>query len=93
LTWDVIFASTLAASYVDATSQSAAELEASRKSAKYANLEQSHIFQLLAFENVAYMKRVFISKQQISSVSGDDFEDRFLFQRQRQSALQCHIIE
>jgi len=45
LTWDVTVASTLTASYVDATSRSAGaavELAASRKSAKCANMEQSH---------------------------------------------------
>jgi len=50
LTWDVTVVSTLAASYVDVTSRSVGtvtEVAASRKSAKYATLEQSHIFQPL----------------------------------------------
>jgi len=51
---DVTVASTLAASYVDVTGI-VAELAASRKSAKYANLQQSHTVQPLAVENVGFV--------------------------------------
>jgi hypothetical protein len=89
LTWDVTVASTLAASYVDDTARSAgaaAELAAIRKIAKYSNLEQSHIFQPLAFENLGTMNDTcidFINNlgNKISSVTGDCMEARFLFQR------------
>jgi hypothetical protein len=58
LTWDVTVASSLAASYVDHTARSAgaaADMAALRKSAKYSNLELTHNFQPLAFENLGTM--------------------------------------
>ena len=57
-----------------------------RKSAKYADLEMSYVFQPLAFENLGPMNESaikFFSElgQKISSVTGDNLECRFLFQR------------
>jgi hypothetical protein len=89
LTWDVTVACTLAASYIDSTSRvagAAADLAAIRKSTKYANLEPTHIFQPLAFENLGTMNQSCYDffcnlGNKISSVTGDCFESRFLFQR------------
>ena len=60
MTWDVTVSSTLAptASYVEATSRTAgaaAELADVRKSANYSNLETTHVFQPLDFENLGPM--------------------------------------
>jgi len=58
LTWDVNVVHTLADSYVIHSSRSAgaaAELAASRKSAKYADLLQSHLFQPIAVETLGSM--------------------------------------
>jgi len=58
LTWDVTVVHTLADSYVSQTSRStgaAAELAASRKSAKYADLLQSHLLQPIAVETSGSM--------------------------------------
>jgi len=82
ITWDVTVASTSAAFYVDQTSRSASTA-AELASVKYANLEQSHIFQPLAFENFGSMIEycyVFISNfgHKMSSVSGDHLDGRFL---------------
>jgi len=103
LTWDVTVSSTLAASYIESTSRTAgaaAELADIRKSAKYANLEPTHVFQPLAFENLGSMNESaikFFSElgQKISSVTGDNLECRFLFQRlsisiQRFNAILLH---
>ena len=89
LTWDVTVASTLTSSYVDTTAWfagAAAEIAAVRKSAKYPILEQSYIFQPLAFENVGTMNEScydFICDlgNNIFSVTGDCLDARFLFQR------------
>ena len=103
LTWDVTVSSTLAASYIESTSRTAgaaAELADIRKSAKYANLEPTHVFQPLAFENLGSMNESaiqFFSElgQKISFVTGDNLECRFLFQRlsisvQRFNAILLH---
>jgi len=53
LTWDVTVVSTLAASYLSSSAQSAgaaADLAASRKEAKYTSLTNSCIFQPIAVE-------------------------------------------
>ena len=58
LTWDVTVATTLADSYVNASANSAggaAEMAASRKSAKYADLSASYIFQPIALETLGPM--------------------------------------
>ena len=89
--------------YVDSTSRNAgaaAELADIRKSAKYANLEPTHIFQPLAFENLGTMNESGINffsalDVKISSVTGDNLETRYLFQRlsvsvQRFNAILLH---
>jgi len=89
LTWDVTVVHTLADSYVNQTSRSAgaaAKLAASRKSAKYADLLQSHLFQLIAVETSGSMDCFTASfftdfGRKISSVSGKLREASFLFQR------------
>jgi len=80
---------TLADSYVNQTSHSAdsaAELAASGMSAKYADLLQSHLFQLTAVETSGSMNSstaTFFTDlcHKISSVSGEVREASFLFQR------------
>ena len=53
LAWDVTVICPLAASYISGyTSGAAAELAASRKCTKYANLPNSYIFQPIAFKNI-----------------------------------------
>jgi len=89
LTWDVTVVHTLADSCVSQTSRSAgaaAELAASRKSAKYADLLQSHLFQSIAVETSSSMDSstaTFFTDfgRKISSVSGEVREASFLFQR------------
>ena len=104
LTWDVTVATTLADSYINASANSAgaaAEMVASRKSAKYADLPASYIFQPIALETLGPMNSsamefftVLGRKIGVSS-SGDDRERRFLFQRlsmalQRYNAILLH---
>ena len=58
LTWDVTVVCPLAESYIgdSATNAgSAAEAAATRKAAKYAGLERTHIFQPVAVENLGTM--------------------------------------
>jgi hypothetical protein len=103
LTWDVTVSSTLAASYVDLTSRTAgaaAELADTRKSAKYADLEEKYIFQPLAFENLGPINNSAIEfladlGRKISTLTGECMEGRFLFQRlsisiQRFNAILLH---
>jgi len=79
LMWDVTVVHTLEDSYVSQTSRSAgaaAELAASRKSAKYADLLQSHLFQPIAVETSGSMDSstaTFFTDLgcKISSVSGE----------------------
>jgi len=79
LTWEVTVIHTLADSYVSQTSRStdaAAELASSRKSAKYADLLQSHLFQPIAVEPSGFMDfftAIFFTDlgRKISSVSGE----------------------
>jgi len=68
------------------SADSAAELAASRKSAKYADLLQSHLFQPTAVETSGSMNSstaTFFTDlgHKISSVSGEVREAFFLFQR------------
>jgi len=89
LTWDVTVVSTLAGSYVSDSERlagAAAELAATRKSDKYANLTPSYLFQPIAIENLGAMNDScydFFRElgQRITLVSGDVFESRYLFQR------------
>ena len=75
---------------VDATARSAgaaAEMAAIRKSAKYAILEQSCIFQPIAFENLGTMNESCydficdLGNNIFPVTDGDCLETRFLFQR------------
>ena len=65
LSWDVTVAATLADSYISATSSTggaAAELAATRKMAKYADLPASYLFQPVALETLGQsMTRQLIS--------------------------------
>jgi len=95
LTWDVTVVHTLADSYVSQTSCSAgaAELAASRKSAEYANLLQSHFFQPTAVETLGSIDSstaTFFTDlgHELSSVSGEVREASFLFQR-ISGSVQC----
>jgi len=89
LAWDVTVVSTLAQSYVDRAATDVgmvAELAAERKLIKYSNLPTNIIFQPIAVENlVAFSSSSsdFISAlgHKISSVSGEERETSFLFQR------------
>ena len=65
---------------------SAVEAAATRKAAKYAGLERTHIFQPVAVENLGMMNASaygFLAGlgQKISAISGDDRETCYLFQR------------
>ena len=64
----------------------AAELAANRKSAKYADLPQSHLFQPIALETLGSMNSSTVSffsdlSRRISIVSGGIREPSYLFQR------------
>jgi len=90
LTWDVTVAHTLADSYVSATARSggaAAEQAAGRKIAKYDLLAQTgRLFQPIAAETLGPVNQssiAFFSElgRKIASISGDNLESSFLFQR------------
>jgi len=89
LAWDVTVVSTLAQSYLHASSHSAggaAELAASRKEAKYANLSPSYLFQPVALETLgsaAASTLEFLSDvgRRLRATTGDTRETSFLFQR------------
>ena len=89
ITWDVTVATTLAASYVSASSGAggaAAELAATNKIAKYADLPASYIFQPIALETLGPINRSaveFLTElgRRISIASGEEREGMFLFQR------------
>ena len=89
LTWDVTVVSTLAGSYVsdsERLSGAAAELAATRKSDKYANLTSLYLFQSIAIDNLGAMNDScydFFRElgRRITLISGDIFESRYLFQR------------
>ena len=91
----------MADSYVAAAAReagSAAELAATRKTAKYSNIQAHHIFQPVAVESQGPINasgRVFLSKlgRKLADQSGDD--SSFLFQRlsvliQRYNAILLH---
>ena len=60
LAWDVTVICPLAASYVSGyTPGAAAELAASKKCEKYANLPNSYIFQQKAFENLGTLNSAY----------------------------------
>lgn len=103
LTWDVTVATTLAASYINASAGSggaAAELAASNKLTKYADLPASYIFQPIALETLGPINRSAVEflielGRRISVVSGEEREGLFLFQRlsvtlQRYNAILLH---
>ena len=103
LTWDVTVATTLADSYVHASAASAgaaAELAASRKQTKYATLSGAYMFQPIAVETLGPINDSAVQFLQelgrrMSSVSQDDKEGHFLFQRlsvvlQRFNAILLH---
>ena len=93
----------MADSYVAAAARkagSAAEEAATRKTAKYSNIQSHHIFQPVAVESLGPISasgRVFLSKlgRKLADQSGDDREISFLFQRlsvliQRYYAILLH---
>ena len=103
LTWDVTVICPLADSYVAAAAReagSAAEEAATRKTAKYSNIQAHRIFQPVAVESLGSINasgRVFLSKlgRKLADQSGDDREIGFLFQRlsvliQRYNAILLH---
>ena len=89
LTWDVTVTHTLAESYLSVTPLTrgrAAELAASRKVDKYANIAQSFLFQPLVFETLGPINesgQSFLTElgHRISLISGDQRETAYLFQR------------
>jgi len=89
LTWDITVVCPLAESYIGDSAMnagSAAEAAATRKAAKYAGLERTHIFQPVAVETLGTMNAsayVFLTGiwRKILATSGDDHETSYLFQR------------
>ena len=103
VTWDVTVTSTLADSYLTDSAQSAgaaAELAATRKIAAYSNLPASHSFQPIALETHGPINHTAVDfmtdlGHRISSVTGEEREKQFLFQRisvvlQRYNAVLLH---
>jgi len=86
LAWDVTVICPLAVSHVSGYSRCAsAELAASRKCEKYANLPNSYIFQPIAFENLDTLNSSTVALitalgRKISTQSNDLRESTFLFQ-------------
>jgi len=81
LVWNVTVATTLAA-----LAGAAAETAETRKSVKYADLPASYLFEPIAFEtldpmNLSALNLLNDLGRKISSVSDDDREGHFLFQR------------
>jgi hypothetical protein len=89
LTWDVTVATTLADSYLNASASSAgaaAEIAATRKMVKYADLPASYVFQPIALEtlgpiNTSAVEFLADLGRKICVVSGEDRAGHFLFQR------------
>ena len=87
--WDVTVVSTLADSYLYTsahTAGGAADLAASRKEVKYADLPSSYTFQPLAFETLGPLSSsttVFLTElgRRLSASTGEPRETAFLFQR------------
>jgi len=103
LSWDVTVVYPLAESYLQAASQEAgavAEIAATRKSAKYAQLEGRYIFQPIAVESLGPINSsasTFLSflGRRVADISGEVREGSFLFQRlsvliQRYNAVLLH---
>jgi len=103
LSWEVTVVCPLAESYVDVAAQDAgavAELAASRKSAKYTELESCYLCQPIVVESLGPLNGSVVSflsglGQRITEVSGEDSEGSFLFQRlsvliQRFNAVLLH---
>lgn len=103
LAWDVTAVTTLADSYISVSSNSAgaaAEMAATRKTAKYADLPASYIFQPIALETLGPINSSAADLltdlgHRICAVSGDVREGQFLFQRlsvalQRFNAILLH---
>ena len=103
VTWDVMVTSTLADSYLTVSAESAgaaAELAATRKNAKYSSLPASHSFQPIALETHGPLNNSAVDfltdlGHRISSVTGEEREKQFLFQRiavalQRYNAVLLH---
>ena len=100
LTWDVTVAKTLADSYVNASANSAgaaSEMAASRKSAKYADLPASYIFQPIVLEtlspmNSSAMEFFTVLGRKIGVSSGDEREGCFFAAAiHGYAALQCNF--
>jgi len=87
--WDVTVVSTLADSYLYTsahTAGGAADLTASRKTVKYADLPSSYTFQPLAFKTLGSLSSsttVFLTElgRRLSASTGEPRETAFLFQR------------
>ena len=87
--WDITVVSTLADSYVAVAARVSglvAEQAGERKLVKYNDLQQNHFFQPIAVENLgalstSAMEFLNALGRRISSVSGEDRESAFLFQR------------
>jgi len=103
LTWDVTVVCSLADSYVDASARdagSAAESAAIRKVDKYSALQRTHFFQTIAVESLGATNTsayLFLNELglKISTVSGEEREGSYLFQRisvlvQRYSTVMLH---
>jgi len=76
----------------------AAEEAASRKTAKYSNIQAHHIFQPVAVESLGPINasgRVYLSKlgRKLADQSGDDREVSFFISATLRfdSAVQCHL--
>ena len=89
LAWDATVASTLADSYLEASSTlagSASESAATRKVTKYASLQSEYCFQPIALESLGPVSKstsVVVADlgRRISAVSSDPREESFLWQR------------
>jgi len=105
LTWDVTVATTLADSYVRAssvTAAAAAEAAASRKEVKYSDLPASFSFQLIAVETLGLINESAVDflrelGSRISSKYQEERQSAYLFQRlsvtvQRFNAVILHDI-
>jgi len=103
LTWDVTVATTLADSYVPAssiTAAAAAEAAASRKEVKYSDLPASFSFQPIAVETLGLINESAVDflrelGRRISSKFQEERQSAYLFQRlsvtvQRSNAVILH---
>lgn len=103
LTWDATIVTTLADSYLRASSTcagSASELAAAKKVDKYADLPAEYLFQPIALESLGPVNSStadFLAEigRRISSISGEPKEELFLWQRlsvclQRYNSILLH---